>query len=41
MKGFTYLLLTVVALTGVVVYMAHASGRPDEEADPIFGTHPE
>jgi hypothetical protein len=37
MKGFTYLLLAVVALTGVVVYTAHASRRPDEEADPIFG----
>ena len=37
MKGFAYLLLAVVALTGVVVYMAHASGRTDGEADPVFG----
>jgi len=37
MKEFAYLLVAVVALIGVVVYMAHASGRSDEEADPIFG----
>jgi hypothetical protein len=37
MKGFAYLLVTVVAMTGVVAYMAHASGRSDEDADPIFG----
>ena len=37
MKGFAYLLVAVVALTGVVVYMAHASGRSEQEADPIFG----
>src|SRR6202046_341010 len=37
MKGFAFLLVAVVALTGVVVYMAHASGRPDGEADPVFG----
>src|SRR6202453_1097074 len=37
MKGFAYLLIAVVAMTGVVVYMAHPSGRSDEEADPIFG----
>ena len=37
MKGFAYLLVVVVALTGVVVYMAHASGRSDGEADPVFG----
>ena len=37
MKGFAYLLVAVVAMTGVVVYMAHASGRSDEDADPIFG----
>ena len=30
-------MVAVVALIGVVVYMAHASGRPDEEADPVFG----
>ena len=37
MKGFAYLLVAVVAMTGVVVYMAHASGRSNEDADPIFG----
>jgi len=37
MKGVAYLLLAVVALTGVVVYTAHASGRSDGEADPVFG----
>ena len=37
MKGFAYFLVAVVALTGVVVYMAHASGRSDGEADPVFG----
>jgi hypothetical protein len=37
MKGFAYLLVAVVSLTGVVVYMAHASGRSDGEADPVFG----
>ena len=37
MRGFAYLLVAVVALTGVVVYMAHGSGRSDGEADPVFG----
>jgi hypothetical protein len=37
MKGLAYLLVAVVAMTGVVVYMAHASGRSDEDVDPIFG----
>ena len=37
MRGFAYLLVAVVALTGVVVYMAHASGHSDGEADPVFG----
>ena len=37
MKGFAYVLVSVVALTGVVVYMAQASGRSDGEADPVFG----
>jgi hypothetical protein len=37
MKGIAYLLVAVAALTGVVVYMAHASRRSDEEAAPIFG----
>src|ERR1700723_4332924 len=37
MKGLAYLLVAVVAMTGVVVYMAHASGRSDENAAPMFG----
>ncbi|MGA7924639.1 MAG: cytochrome P460 family protein [Candidatus Sulfotelmatobacter sp.] len=37
MKGFPHLLVAVVVLTGLVVYMAHASGHSDEEASPIFG----
>ncbi len=37
MKGFAYVLFAIVALAGVVVYMAHASGRSDGEADPVFG----
>jgi hypothetical protein len=37
MKGFAYLLVAVVAMTSVVAYMAHASGRSDREADPVFG----
>jgi hypothetical protein len=37
MKGFPYLLVAVVAITGVVFYMAHASGRADGEAAPVFG----
>jgi len=37
MRGFAYLLFAVVALTGMVVYMAGASGRSDGEADPVFG----
>jgi hypothetical protein len=37
MKGFPYLLFAVVALTGVLLYMAHASGYFDDEASPIFG----
>ena len=37
MKGFAYLFVAVAALTGVVVYMAHASERSDGEADPVFG----
>ena len=37
MKGIAYLLVVVVALTGVAVYVAHASGHSDEEAAPIFG----
>jgi hypothetical protein len=37
MKRIAYLLVAVVALTGVGVYMAHASGHADGEAAPIFG----
>src|ERR1700688_5250843 len=37
MRGIAYLLGAVVALTGVVAYMAHASGHADGEAAPIFG----
>jgi hypothetical protein len=37
MKGMAYLLGTVVALAGVVVCMAYASGQADGEAAPIFG----
>jgi hypothetical protein len=37
MKGSAYLLFAVVALAGAVVYLAHASGRSDGEADPVFG----
>jgi cytochrome P460 len=37
MRGIAYLLVAVVVLTGVVVYMAHATGRANEEASPIFG----
>jgi Cytochrome P460 len=37
MRGIAYLLGGVVALTGVLGYMAHASGDGDEQAAPIFG----
>jgi len=37
MKEFAYPLVALVALTGVIVYMAHASGRSNGEADPVFG----
>ena len=37
MRGLAYLLLAAGALTGLVVYMARASGRSDGEADPVFG----
>ena len=36
MRGIAYL-VAVVATSGVVVYMAHASGHFDDEAAPIFG----
>src|SRR5579871_1700439 len=37
MRGLAYLLLAAGALTGLVVYMARASGRSDVQADPVFG----
>jgi len=37
MRGIAYLLGAVVLLSGVVVYMAHASGQADRNAAPIFG----
>ncbi len=37
MRRIAYLLIAVVALSGVAVYMAHASGHSDEAAAPIFG----
>src|ERR1700724_693834 len=37
MRGITYLLGAVVALTVVVVYKAHPTGHADGEAAPIFG----
>ncbi len=37
MRGITYLLGAVVALTVVVVYKAHPSGHAEGEAAPIFG----
>jgi hypothetical protein len=37
MRRMTYLLGAAISLTGIVVYMAGASGVPDEEAAPLFG----
>jgi len=37
MRRIAYLLSAVVALTGVAVWMAHASGYADEQAAPIYG----
>jgi hypothetical protein len=37
MRGIVFVLVAVVALAGVVAYMAPASGQADEEAAPIFG----
>ncbi len=37
MKGITYLLGAVIALAGVVTYMAPASGQANGEAAPIYG----
>ena len=37
MRGIAHLLVAVVALTGLVVWMAPASGYADEATVPIFG----
>jgi Cytochrome P460 len=37
MRGFAHFSGAVVAMTGVLFYMAHASGDADGEAAPIFG----
>ena len=37
MKGISYILAAVVALSGVIVYVAHASAQAGGEASPIFG----
>ncbi len=37
LKEILYLLGAVAALTGVVVYMAHAAGNANGEAAPLFG----
>src|SRR4030088_1557060 len=37
MRRIVFVLVAVVALAGVVAYMAPASGQADEEAAPIFG----
>ena len=39
MKRLAYLLAAVVALAGVIVYVAQASGRSDGQADSVFGTN--
>jgi hypothetical protein len=37
MKRIAFLLFAVVAVAGVVVFTAPASGHADEQADPLFG----
>jgi hypothetical protein len=37
MRRIVFVLVAVVALPGVVAYMASASGQADGEAAPIFG----
>jgi hypothetical protein len=37
MRRLVFVLVAVVALAGVVAYMASASGQADGEAVPIFG----
>ena len=37
MRRIVFVLVAVLALAGVVAYMAPASGQSDEEAAPIFG----
>jgi hypothetical protein len=36
-RGITYLLGAIVALTGLVLCVANASGHASEEASPVFG----
>jgi hypothetical protein len=37
MKSISYMLAAVVVLSGVIVYVAHASGQAGGEASPLFG----
>jgi hypothetical protein len=37
MKGISYMLAAAVVLSGVIVYVAHASVQAGGEASPIFG----
>jgi hypothetical protein len=37
MRRIVFVLVAVLALAGVIAYAAHASGRADQEAAPIFG----
>jgi hypothetical protein len=37
MRRIVFVLVAVVALAGVITYIAPASGQADEEAAPIFG----
>ncbi len=37
MKRFGFLLLAVVTLSGIVVYMPHASAQSDGDSSPIYG----
>ena len=37
MKRLGFLLLAVATLTGIVAYMAHASGQSDGDSSPIYG----
>jgi hypothetical protein len=37
MRAISYLLAAVLAMSGVVIYMAHGSEQAEREAGPIFG----